>query len=34
VFPAVEAGVLRVLPKPVDLQELLPIIEEHLEAKA
>jgi DNA-binding NtrC family response regulator len=34
VYPAVEAGVIRVLPKPVDLQELLPIIEDHLQARA
>jgi DNA-binding NtrC family response regulator len=32
VYPAVEAGVVRVLSKPVDFQELLPIIEEHLGA--
>ncbi len=29
VFPAIEAGVLHVLSKPVDFQELLPILEEH-----
>jgi DNA-binding response OmpR family regulator len=30
VFPAIEAGILRVLPKPADFEELIPIIEEHL----
>ena len=30
VYPAIEAGVLRVLSKPVDFQELVPILEEHL----
>jgi DNA-binding NtrC family response regulator len=30
VYPAIEAGVLRVLPKPADFQELLPILEAHL----
>ncbi len=30
VYSAIEAGVLRVLSKPADFQELLPIIEEHL----
>jgi DNA-binding NtrC family response regulator len=30
VYPAIEAGILRVLPKPADFQELIPIIEEHL----
>ena len=29
VYPAIEAGVLHVLSKPVDFQELLPILEEH-----
>ena len=29
VYPAIEAGILRVLPKPVDFRELMPIIEEH-----
>ena len=29
VYSAIEAGVLRVLAKPVDFAELLPIIEEH-----
>ncbi|HEX3726375.1 MAG TPA: response regulator [Pirellulales bacterium] len=33
VFPAFEAGVLRVLSKPADFKELLPIIEEHLGVK-
>jgi DNA-binding response OmpR family regulator len=32
VYPAIEAGVLRVLSKPADFKELLPIIEEHLGA--
>jgi DNA-binding NtrC family response regulator len=32
VYPAVEAGVVRVLSKPVDFKELLPIVEEHLGA--
>jgi len=30
VYPAIEAGVVRVLSKPVDFQELVPILEEHL----
>ena len=30
VYPAIEAGILHVLPKPADFQELIPIIEEHL----
>jgi DNA-binding response OmpR family regulator len=30
VYPAIEAGILRVLPKPADFHELIPIIEEHL----
>lgn len=30
VFPAIDAGVLRVLSKPVNFEELVPIIEEHL----
>ncbi len=30
VFPAVEAGVLRVFAKPVDFKELIPVLEEHL----
>jgi CheY-like chemotaxis protein len=29
VYPAIEAGILRVLPKPVDFTELMPIIEQH-----
>lgn len=29
VFPAVEAGVLRVLGKPVDFEELIPVIDEY-----
>jgi DNA-binding response OmpR family regulator len=32
VYPAIEAGVVRVLPKPVDFQELLAIIDEQLTA--
>ena len=28
VYPAIEAGILRVLPKPVDYEELMPLIEE------
>jgi DNA-binding NtrC family response regulator len=34
VYPAIEAGVLRVLPKPADFQELLPILQEHLGSAA
>ncbi len=30
VYPAIEAGVLRVLAKPPDFEELIPIIEEHI----
>jgi DNA-binding NarL/FixJ family response regulator len=30
VFPAIDAGVERVLPKPVDTRELLPVIQELL----
>ncbi|MGD9721691.1 MAG: response regulator [Pirellulales bacterium] len=30
VYPAIESGVLRVLTKPVDFNELKPIIEEHV----
>lgn len=30
IYPAIEAGILRVLTKPPDFQELLPIIEAHL----
>lgn len=30
VFPAIEAGILRIFPKPVDFKELIPVIEEHL----
>jgi DNA-binding NtrC family response regulator len=30
VYPAIEAGVLRVLSKPADFEQLLPIVEEHL----
>src|SRR6476659_5210912 len=29
VYPAIEAGILRVLAKPIDFEELLPIIEQH-----
>ena len=34
VYPAIEAGILRILPKPVDFAELMPIIEEHVGAPA
>lgn len=34
VYPAVEAGILRVFSKPADFHELLPIIEEHLGSMA
>jgi two-component system, NtrC family, response regulator HydG len=34
VFPAIEAGVLQVIPKPADFQQLVPIIEDHLNAVA
>lgn len=30
VYPAIEAGVLRVLSKPANFEELLPILQEHL----
>jgi len=30
VYPAIEAGIIRVLSKPADFQELVPILEEHL----
>ena len=30
VYPAIEAGILHVLAKPADFNELMPIIEEHL----
>ncbi|HEX5447399.1 MAG TPA: response regulator [Pirellulales bacterium] len=30
VYPAIEAGILRVLAKPVDFNELMPIIEQHV----
>jgi CheY-like chemotaxis protein len=30
VYPAIEAGILRVLSKPADFQELMPLINEHL----
>jgi DNA-binding response OmpR family regulator len=30
VFPAVEAGVVRIFPKPVDFRELMPVIDEQL----
>jgi two-component system, NtrC family, response regulator HydG len=32
VFPAIEAGVLRVFQKPVDFRELIPVLEENLAA--
>ncbi len=34
VYPAIEAGILRVLSKPVDFNELMPIVEEHIGARA
>jgi DNA-binding NtrC family response regulator len=34
VYPAIEAGILRVLSKPADFEELIPIIEEHLGSAA
>lgn len=34
VFPAIEAGVLHVMAKPADFEELLPIVEEHLSGVA
>jgi DNA-binding NtrC family response regulator len=30
VYPAIQAGILRILPKPADFEELIPIIEEHM----
>jgi DNA-binding NtrC family response regulator len=30
VYPAIEAGILHVMSKPVDFKELIPIIEEHV----
>jgi len=30
VFPAIDAGIMRVLPKPVDFSELMPLIEEYV----
>lgn len=30
VYPAIEAGILRVLPKPVDFKELMPLVEEYV----
>ena len=30
VYPAIEAGIVRVLSKPADFQELVPILEEYL----
>jgi CheY-like chemotaxis protein len=30
VYPAIEAGILRVLSKPADFDELIPLIEQHL----
>lgn len=32
VYPAIEAGILRVMSKPADFQELMPVLEEHLGA--
>ena len=34
VYPAIEAGILRVLPKPIDFKELMPILEEQVGAVA
>jgi DNA-binding NtrC family response regulator len=34
VFPAIDAGVLRVLAKPVDFEELIPVIDEYAFASA
>ena len=34
VYPAIEAGIVRVLPKPVDFKELMPLIEEYAGAPA
>lgn len=34
VFPAIEAGVLRVISKPADFKELLPIVQGHLSGAA
>ena len=34
VYPAIEAGILHVLPKPVDFKELMPIIEQYAGAPA
>ena len=34
VFPAIDAGVLRVLAKPVDFEELIPVIDEYAFAQA
>lgn len=34
VYPAIEAGILHVLAKPVDFHELVPILEEHLRSLA
>ena len=30
VYPAIEAGILHVLPKPVDFKELMPLLEEYV----
>lgn len=34
VYPAIEAGILRVLAKPANFQELMPIIEQHVGGSA
>ena len=34
VYPAIESGILRVLPKPVDFKELMPILEQYAGASA
>ena len=34
VYPAIEAGILHVLPKPIDFKELMPIIEQYVGAPA
>jgi CheY-like chemotaxis protein len=34
VYPAIEAGILHVLPKPVDFKELMPLIEQYVGAPA
>ena len=34
IYPAIEAGIIQVLPKPVDFEELMPIIEQYAGAPA